>query len=298
MRKYSIDFDLDNEQQRILMNWYKKQYAQAPVHGINLTLTLLPTGTHLKAEVLDQEQVKLATHKSANELTLHDHKIENENNVQFAQFKNINLIIGQCPGNCLNEKNAHVLVGKKDQYGINRYSYFTVSDWSYMEKYRSNNILSGNKLISQAEYSQIEKLIALNWQLLNRYWFKKISKELLSNIKGLEHPLYRSKKHDRKIFVQQYHELFKDERNALITFDKLMRDALSFYQSEIKHVVKDISGSRYVHWKDKTLLNHTQNDDQTIPVEHRDKDWILDHEFDLEIRGYLKELKFPNNYLW
>ncbi|GFO73965.1 hypothetical protein BPLS_P0346 [Bathymodiolus platifrons methanotrophic gill symbiont] len=120
MRKYSIDFDLDNEQQRILMNWYKKQYAQAPVHGINLTLTLLPTGTHLKAEVLDQEQVKLATHKSANELTLHDHKIENENNVQFAQFKNINLIIGQCPGNCLNEKNEHVLVGKKDQYGINR----------------------------------------------------------------------------------------------------------------------------------------------------------------------------------
>ncbi|WP_221899636.1 hypothetical protein [Bathymodiolus platifrons methanotrophic gill symbiont] len=77
-----------------------------------------------------------------------------------------------------------------------------------------------------------------------------------------------------------------------------MRDALSFYQSEIKHVVKDISGARYVHWKDKTLLNHTQNDDQTIPVEHRDKDWILDHEFDLEIRGYLKELKFPNNYLW
>ena len=290
MRKYSIDFDLDNEQQRILMDWYKKQYAQAPVHGINLTLTLLPTGTHLKAELLDQEQVKFAIHKNASELILHDHKLENAHNVQFAQFKNITLIIGQCSGNCLNEKKAHVLVGKKDRHGINRYSYFTVSDWSYMEKYRSNNILSGNKLISQGEYSQIEKLIILNQQLLNRYWFKKISKEeLISNIKGLKHPLYRSKKYDRKKFAQQYHKLFEDERNALITFDKLMRDALSFYQSEIKHVVKDISGSRYVHWKDKTLLNDTRNDNQAIPVEHRDKDWILDHEFDIEVIAYLKE---------
>lgn len=134
-------------------------------------MTLLPTGSHLKAEVLDQEQVISTTNNNANELVLHDYKLENANNVQFAQLKSVTLIMGQCPGNCLNENVAYVIVEKKDQHGINRYSYFTVSDWSHMEKTMPNNILSGNTLISQEEHSQIEKLIALNHLILKRYWF-------------------------------------------------------------------------------------------------------------------------------